>query len=70
MNRLTQRPLLLAAIIVVIFAVCVAGLLRVIPGPHTSSDYLVIGSLATLVTLVLLFAVVVGIAPGTFFRRK
>ena len=70
MNRLTQHPLLLAAIIVVIFAGCVAGFLRVIPGPHNSFDYLVIGSLATLVTLVILFAVVVGIAPGTFFRRR
>ncbi len=70
MNRLTKRPLFLAAIIVVVFAVCVVGLLQIIRGPHTPFDYLVIGSLATLVTLVILFAVVVGIAPGTFFRRK
>ena len=70
MNRLTERPLFLAAIIVVVFAVCVSGLLQIIRGPHTPFDYLVIGSLATLVTLVILFAIVVGIAPGTFFRRK
>ena len=70
MNRLKKRPLFLAAIIVVVFALCVVGLLQIIRGPHTPLDYLVIGSLATLVTLVILFAIVVGIAPGTFFRRK
>lgn len=70
MKRLTKRPLLLAAVIVAVYALCVAGLLQLIRGPHTPFDYLVIGSLATLVTLVILFAVVAGISPGTFVRRK
>jgi Na+/melibiose symporter-like transporter len=42
-----------------IFAVTVAILLAVMPGPHKSTDYLVIGCVATLLCLLLLFVVLI-----------
>ena len=44
---------------VMIFAVTVAVLLTVMPGPHKSTDYLVIGCVATLLCLLLLFVVLI-----------
>ncbi len=44
---------------VTIFAVTVAILLAVMPGPHKSTDYLVIGCVATLLCLLLLFVVLI-----------
>jgi Na+/melibiose symporter-like transporter len=44
---------------VIIFGVTVAVLLTVMPGPHKSTDYLVIGCVATLLCLLLLFVVLV-----------
>ena len=44
---------------VTIFAVTVAALLRVMPGPHKPTDYLVIGCVATLLCLLLLFVVLI-----------
>ena len=42
---------------VMIFGITVAILLAVMPGPHKSTDYLVIGCVATLLCLLLLFVV-------------
>jgi hypothetical protein len=42
-----------------IFAVTVAVLLAVMPGPHKPTDYLVIGCVATLLCLLLLFVVLI-----------
>jgi hypothetical protein len=42
-----------------IFGVTVAVLLTVMPGPHKSTDYLVIGCVATLLCLLLLFVVLI-----------
>jgi Na+/melibiose symporter-like transporter len=47
---------------VMIFAVTVAILLAVMPGPHKSTDYLVIGCVATLLCLLLLFVVLINTA--------
>jgi Na+/melibiose symporter-like transporter len=44
---------------VMIFAVTVAILLAVMPGPHKPTDYLVIGCVATLLCLLLLFVVLI-----------
>lgn len=55
MNRTTG----LALGMVMIFAVTVAVLLTVMPGPHKSTDYLVIGCVATLLCLLLLFVVLI-----------
>jgi Na+/melibiose symporter-like transporter len=44
---------------VMIFAVTVVVLLAVMPGPHKPTDYLVIGCVATLLCLLLLFVVLI-----------
>jgi Na+/melibiose symporter-like transporter len=55
MTRITA----LALGMVIIFAVTVAVLLAVMPGPHKPTDYLVIGCVATLLCLLLLFVVLI-----------
>ncbi len=55
MNRTIARALGM----VMIFALTVAVLLTVMPGPHKSTDYLVIGCVATLLCLLLLFVVLI-----------
>jgi multisubunit Na+/H+ antiporter MnhF subunit len=40
------------------FVITVLILLRVLPGPHKSTDYLVIGTLATFVCLLVVFLIV------------
>jgi len=54
-----NRTIGLALGMVMIFAVTVAVLLTVMPGPHKSTDYLVIGCVATLLCLLLLFVVLI-----------
>ena len=54
-----NRTLGLAAALVIIFGLTVAVLLTVMPGPHKSTDYLVIGCVATLLCLLLLFVVLI-----------
>ena len=52
-----NRTFALSVGMIMIFAVTVAILLAVMPGPHKSTDYLVIGCVATLLCLLLLFVV-------------
>jgi Na+/melibiose symporter-like transporter len=54
-----NRTIALALGMVMIFAITVAVLLTVMPGPHKSTDYLVIGCVATLLCLLLLFVVLI-----------
>jgi Na+/melibiose symporter-like transporter len=54
-----NRTLALTLGMVTIFAATVAILLAVMPGPHKSTDYLVIGCVATLLCLLLLFVVLI-----------
>jgi len=61
-----NRTLVLAALLVLLFAGTVAVLLNVMPGPHKSTDYLVIGAVATLLCLLLLFVVLIKLPQ----RRK
>jgi len=49
----------LALGMLIVFAVTVGILLAVMPGPHKSTDYLVIGCVATLLCLLLLFVVLI-----------
>ena len=56
----------LAALMVLLFAGTVAVLVNVMPGPHKSMDYLVIGAVATLLCLLALFVVLVKLPQ----RRK
>jgi Na+/melibiose symporter-like transporter len=53
----SSRWLPLAGGIAVLFAVTVAVLLKVIPEPHRNVDYLVIGAVATFLSMVLLWLV-------------
>jgi hypothetical protein len=50
-----NRPLTLSALMLVVFAVTVGILLQVLPGPHKPTDYLVIGAVATLLCILLLY---------------
>ena len=61
-----NRTLALAALMVMLFAGTVAVLVNVMPGPHKPMDYLVIGAVATLLCLVVLFVVLIKLPQ----RRK
>jgi preprotein translocase subunit SecG len=50
-----NRTLTLSALLVVVFAVTVGIMLQVLPGPHKPTDYLVIGAVATLLCILLVF---------------
>ena len=54
-----NRTITLALGLIVVFVVAVGVLLAVIPGPHKSTDYLVIGAVATLLCLLLLFVALI-----------
>jgi hypothetical protein len=58
-----NRALVLAAGMVLIFALSVGVLLYVMPAPHKPTDYLVTGAVGTLLCLVLLFVVLMK-TPG------
>jgi uncharacterized protein YhhL (DUF1145 family) len=52
-----NRKLLLSLGMLLIYAVAVVVLLNVMPSPHKTTDYLVIGAVGTLLCLLLLFVV-------------
>ena len=58
-----NRTLSLAGIIVAVFMATVTILLFLLPGPHAPTDYLVIGAVATLLCLLLLFVLLVKMKP-------
>ena len=67
------RALLLGLGAVCVFAIAAAILLKVMPGPLKGSDYLVIGSVATLVALLAVFLAWVStvVKPSdVFFKRR
>ena len=67
------RTLLFALAMLVVFGVVAGILLKVMPGPLKDSDYFLIGSIATLASLALLFVMVVGTSKttgGIFFKKK
>jgi hypothetical protein len=61
-----SRPLSLTLGMLIVFAVTILILAKVLPGPHRPTDYLVMGGVATMLCLVLLF-VLLAVTPG---RRK
>jgi len=61
-----NRTLALAGLMVLLFAGAVAVLVNVMPGPHKPMDYLVIGAVATLLCLLVLFVVLIKLPQ----RRK
>jgi Na+/melibiose symporter-like transporter len=50
-----NRTITLSALVLVVFAVVVGILLQVLPGPHKPTDYMVIGAVATLLCILLLY---------------
>jgi Co/Zn/Cd efflux system component len=71
-----KRVLVLGLAVVIIFAVVAALLLRFMPQPMKDSDYLVVGSVATLVSLLILFFLLVPSSKsgtklgGLFLKRR
>ena len=68
-----RRPLMLAAAGLCVFVIVAATMLKFLPQPHKESDYMVIGSVATLVALVVMFIVLISTsmrAKDVFFRRR
>lgn len=68
-----SRWLLLAAAVVLVFGVTAAIGLQLVPGPHSETDYLVIGSVATLFSLCVVFLMLLLTskkASDMFFRRR
>ena len=64
---------MLAGIGVALFGVSTAVLIRLVPGPHTEKDYFIIGCMATLVSLVAVFLLVMMTwikTPNPFFKRR
>jgi len=55
MEKTTSRWVTLGGGIAVLFIATIAILLRVIPEPHRSLDYLVIGAVATFLSMILLW---------------
>lgn len=55
MEKRTSRWLTLGGGILVLFVASIAILLKVIPEPHRNLDYLVIGAVATFLSMILLW---------------
>ena len=67
------RVLGLFAAILLVFAVVVAIGLQLLPSPHSETDYLVVGSVATFIALGVLFVVLITSyvkSPDVFFKRR
>jgi len=67
------RTLSLALAVVLVFAAVAGIMLKVMPAPLKDSDYLIIGSVATMLSLLLLFVLLIvtsGKASNVFFKRR
>ncbi len=68
-----RRGLMLALAALCVFVVVAAALLKLMPEPLKESDYMVIGSVSTLVSLLVLFVVLVSTSmksSNIFFKRR
>ena len=68
-----KRTFLFALAMIAVFGVVAGILLKVMPGPLKDSDYFLIGSMATIAALALLFAMIAATSKnmgGLFFKRK
>jgi predicted outer membrane lipoprotein len=68
-----RRGLILGLGVACVFVVVAALMLRLMPAPLRESDYLVIGSVATLVSLLVLFLLLVSTtlkSSDIFFKRR
>ncbi|MDW8131930.1 MAG: hypothetical protein RMI94_15370 [Bryobacterales bacterium] len=71
MSSPRYRWFFVAVGLLLVFAAAVALVLHFLPRPLSSGDYLVAGSVATLITLLALFIflLVAGLVTGRFFLR-
>jgi hypothetical protein len=68
-----MRQILLVLGGVCVFGVAAAVMIEVMPAPLKDSDYLVIGSVATLVSLLVMFLVLISTrlkSPDPFFKKR
>ncbi len=69
-----MRMVTLAGVAVVVFLIAVILLVNLLPGSRMPGDYLIIGSIATLVALAVLFAMVIPSLVGgreeLFFKKR
>ena len=68
-----KRGLVLGGLAICVFVVVAAVMLKVMPGPLKESDYMVIGSVATLVALGSVFLVLVSTtmkSTDVFFKKR
>jgi len=67
-----KRGLILGAVALVVFALVTALMLRFMPAPMKESDYVIVGSVATLVALGVLFVMLISTtrASDVFFKKK
>ncbi len=67
------RTIGIAATLLLVFAAVAGIMLKIMPGPLKDSDYLVIGTVATLATMLALFLIFVrtsGKKSNVFFKRR
>jgi len=68
-----MRPTLLVLGGVFVFAAVAAVMVGIMPAPLKDTDYLVIGSIATLVSLLVMFGAMIATRSGTpnpFFKKR
>jgi hypothetical protein len=68
-----RRGFMLALAVALVFAAVAGLMVRVMPAPRKDSDYLVIGSVATLVALLVLFLVLISTtmkSSNLFFKKR
>lgn len=67
-----QRYVVLGLAAVCIFVVVAGVMLKVMPGPVKDSDFIVVGSVATLAALLVLFLVVASTnkSSNIFFKKR
>jgi uncharacterized membrane protein len=66
------RTLGIAGALIIVFAAVVGVMLKLMPAPLKDSDYLIVGTVATMVSLLALFIllVVTGQLSNVFFKRR
>ena len=70
---MARKILTLSLAVVIVFGVVVAILMQLVPGPRKPADYLVIGAVGTLVSLLAVFLVLItGMmrSPDVFYKRR
>ncbi len=68
-----NRALMLAGVGVAVFGIAAVLLVLLLPGPHVPKDYFIIGCMATLIAMVVVFLLVITTwikAPNPFSRTS